>query len=135
MSPDLAVEIRYIPANGLTFEVDVCGSGERLALLLHGFPECSYSWRHQIPLFARLGYTVWAPNLRVYGRPTKLPRVLDYAIPHLVADVAGLIDAAGKRSTLLVGHDWGGGVGWRFAQNPPRPIDGWIVMNCPLPVK
>ena len=54
---------------------------------------------------------------------------------HLVADVAGLIDAAGKSSTLLVGHDWGGGVGWHFAQNPPRPIVGYVAMNCPHPAK
>jgi pimeloyl-ACP methyl ester carboxylesterase len=135
MPPDPAIETRFIPSNGLTFEVDFCGSGDRLALLLHGFPECSYSWRHQLPFLARLGYTVWAPNLRGYGLTTKPPRVLDYAMPHLVADVAGLIDAAGKRSTLLVGHDWGGGVGWHFAQNPPRPIEAFIALNCPHPAK
>jgi pimeloyl-ACP methyl ester carboxylesterase len=133
MSSDPAIETRFVPANGLTFEVDVCGDDDRLALLLHGFPECSYSWRHQMPFLARLGYTVWAPNLRGYGRSSKPPRVLDYAMPHLVADVAGLIDAAGKKSTLLVGHDWGGGVGWHFAMNPPRPIEGYIALNCPHP--
>ena len=135
MSPNPAIETRYIPANGLTFEVDVCGTGDRLALCLHGFPECSYSWRHQLPFLARLGYTAWAPNLRGYGRTTRPPRVLDYAMPHLVADVAGLIDAAGKKSTLLIGHDWGGGVGWHFAQKPPRPIEGYVVLNCPHPAK
>ena len=56
-----------VEANGLAFEVDMCGEGEKLALLLHGFPESKFSWRFQLPLFARLGYTAWAPNLRGYG--------------------------------------------------------------------
>jgi epoxide hydrolase 4 len=133
MSPDPAVETRFIAANRLAFEVDVCGTGDRLALCLHGFPECSYSWRHQLPFLARLGYTAWAPNLRGYGHTSRPTRVLDYAMPHLVADVAGLIDAAGKKSTLLIGHDWGGGVGWHFAQKPPRPIEGYVAVNCPHP--
>jgi epoxide hydrolase 4 len=127
------IQTQFVDANGLRFEVDTCGEGDRLALCLHGFPECSYSWRNQLPFLARLGYTVWAPNLRGYGHSSRPPRVLDYAMPHLVADVAGLIDAAGKRSTLLIGHDWGGGVGWHFAQQPPRPIEGYIALNCPHP--
>src|SRR3970282_1027840 len=93
---------RFVDANGLRFEVDACGDGERLALCLHGFPEHACSWRHQLPLLARLGYTAWAPNLRGYGNTTRPPHVRDYAMQHLLADVAGLIDAAGKRSTLLV---------------------------------
>jgi epoxide hydrolase 4 len=127
------VQTRFVQANGLTFEVDQCGTGDRLALCLHGFPECSYSWRHQLPLLARLGYTAWAPNLRGYGQSSRPHGTEAYAMPHLLADVAGLIDAAGKRSTLLIGHDWGGAIAWSFAQAPPRPIDRLIVLNMPHP--
>ena len=57
-------------------------------------------------------------------------------MPHLVADVAGLIDAANKKSTLLIGHDWGGGIGWHFAQKPPRPIGSChVALNCPYPAQ
>jgi epoxide hydrolase 4 len=127
------IRTQFVQANGLTFEVDQCGDGDRLALCLHGFPECSYSWRYQLPLLAKLGYTAWAPNLRGYGRTTRPAYIRDYALPHLHADVAGLIDAAGKRSTLLIGHDWGGAIAWNFVLNPTRPIERFIVMNLPHP--
>jgi pimeloyl-ACP methyl ester carboxylesterase len=127
------IRTQFVQANGLTFEVDQCGDGDRLALCLHGFPECSFSWRYQLPLLAKLGYTAWAPNLRGYGRTTRPAHIRDYALPHLHADVAGLIDAAGKRSTLLIGHDWGGAIAWNFVLQPTRPIERFIVMNLPHP--
>jgi pimeloyl-ACP methyl ester carboxylesterase len=127
------IQTSFIRANGLTFEVDHCGDGDRLALCLHGFPECAYSWRNQLPMLARLGYTAWAPNLRGYGRSSRPPRLNDYAMKHLITDVAGLIDAAGKRSTLLIGHDWGGAIGWIFVLEKVRPIERYIVMNLPHP--
>lgn len=127
------IQTRFVKANGLTFEVDQCGDGDRLALCLHGFPECAYSWRHQLPMLASLGYTAWAPNLRGYGRSSRPARLSDYAMRHLLADVAGLIDAAGKRSTVLIGHDWGGAIGWLFAIQAPRPIERFIVLNLPHP--
>lgn len=131
---DLSIRSRFVHANGLSFEVDQCGDGDKLALCLHGFPECSFSWRHQLPLLARLGCTAWAPNLRGYGRSSRPTRVADYAMPHILADIAGLIDAAGKRSTLLIGHDWGGGIGWMFLLEDARPIERFIVLNAPHPV-
>jgi pimeloyl-ACP methyl ester carboxylesterase len=123
----------FVQANGLRFHVATCGSGDRLALCLHGFPECWYSWRHQMPLLARLGYRVWAPDLRGYGETDRPPRVQDYAIERLMDDVAGLIDAAGARSTLLLAHDWGGIVAWYFAMRRLRPLDRLVMMNLPHP--
>ncbi|MSU76916.1 MAG: alpha/beta hydrolase [Gemmataceae bacterium] len=131
----ILIQTRFVQANGLTFEVDQCGDGDKLALCLHGFPECSFSWRYQLPLLARLGYTAWAPNLRGYGETTRPCYVGDYALSHLIADVAGLIDAAGKRSTLLIGHDWGGAIAWSFVLAPLRPIERFIVMNMPHPAR
>jgi pimeloyl-ACP methyl ester carboxylesterase len=122
-----------ITANGLDFEVAVCGDGPKFALCLHGFPECNYSWRYQMPLLARMGYTVWAPNLRGYGGSGRPGRVRDYRIRHLVDDVAGLIDAAGAKETLLMAHDWGGAIAWLFALAEIRPLERFIVMNLPHP--
>jgi len=129
------IRTEFVNANGLTFEVDQCGDGDRLALCLHGFPECSFSWRYQLPLLAKLGYTAWAPNLRGYGRSSRPKYIRDYALPHLLADVAGLIDAAGKRSTLLIGHDWGGAIAWSFVLQPTRPIERFIALNIPHPAR
>lgn len=99
------VETHFVQTNGLCFEVEQCGSGDQLALCLHGFPECSYSWRYQISLLADLGYRVWAPNLRGYGRSSRPKKIADYRIDLLLADIAALIDAAHCQSVLLIGHD------------------------------
>ena len=128
-----AIDTIRVEANGLDFEVAACGNGPRFALLLHGFPECNHSWRHQLPVLAEMGYTAWAPNLRGYGRTSRPSRVADYRMRHLVDDVAGLIDAAGAERTLLVGHDWGGAIAWIFALAGIRPLDRFIVMNLPHP--
>src|SRR5262245_5333361 len=123
----------FLRVNGLQLHVATCGSGERLALCLHGFPECWYSWRHQMPLLARLGYRVWAPDLRGYGDTDRPARVQDYAIERLMDDVGGLIDAAGAGSTVLLGHDWGGVIAWYFALRRVRPLERLVVMNLPHP--
>ena len=130
---DAAITTRFVDANGLRFEVVECGDGDRFALCLHGFPESAFSWRHQLPLLARRGYRVWAPNLRGYGRSSRPGRVEDYRMDRLTADVAGLIDAAGARTTLLVGHDWGGGIAWMTAIERRRRLSGLIIMNAPHP--
>jgi epoxide hydrolase 4 len=127
------VKTHFIKANGLCFEVDECGSGERLALCLHGFPECSYSWRYQMPLLAELGYQVWAPNLRGYGHSSRPSKVGDYRADHLLADIAALIDASSCQSVLLIGHDWGAALAWLFAIQKSRPLAGLIIMNVPHP--
>jgi len=123
----------FVRANGLQFHVASCGGGEDLALCLHGFPECWYSWRHQLPLLARLGYRAWAPDLRGYGETDRPPHLEDYAIEHLVDDVAGLIDASGCRSTLLIAHDWGAVIAWVFAMRRARPLNRLVIMNVPHP--
>src|SRR5713226_2109527 len=95
-----------VAANGITFEVAETGSGDRLALCLHGFPEHGVSWRHQMPFLASLGYRVWAPNLRGYGGTDSPRDVAAYRLDVLVKDVAGLIRASGARETLVIAHDW-----------------------------
>jgi pimeloyl-ACP methyl ester carboxylesterase len=130
-------KIEQVKANGLSFEVHTAGdpASDRLALLLHGFPEHAYSWRHQLPLFAKLGYRVWAPNQRGYGKSDKPRGVASYRIDALVADVAGLIDAAGARRVTLVGHDWGGLVAWELAARRTRALEQLVIMNVPHPAR
>ena len=123
-----------VEANGLRFEVLELGQGDRLALCLHGFPEHAVSWRRQMPVLAGMGYRVWAVNQRGYGRSTRPPAIADYALPHLVADVAGLVDASGARSTVLIGHDWGAMVAWCFAAGQVRPLERLVIMNVPHPL-
>jgi pimeloyl-ACP methyl ester carboxylesterase len=109
------------------------GSGERLALCLHGFPEHAYSWHHQMPMLAEQGYRVWAPNLRGYGN-TDSPRQIDaYRLETLVADVMALIGAAGAKETLLLGHDWGGALAWLVAMDHPAMVERVIICNLPHP--
>jgi pimeloyl-ACP methyl ester carboxylesterase len=86
-----------------------------------------------MPMLARMGYTVWAPNLRGYGESSRPGRVRDYRIRHLVDDVAGLIDATGAEETLLIAHDWGGAIAWIFALAEIRRLQGLVVLNIPHP--
>ena len=127
----------FVEANGMCFEVDQCGDGPRLALFLHGFPESKASWRLLTPALARLGYTCWAPNMRGYGASSRPARRRDYRLEHLLADVAGLIDAARARGiagpVTLVAHDWGGIIGWSFLIADVRPVERFVVMNFPHP--
>ena len=129
-----ASKTRLVKANGLSFEVTMQGIGDKLALCLHGFPEHAHSWRYQMPLLASLGYEVWAPNLRGYGRSSRPDRVANYALEHLLSDVAGLIDAAGNRPTTLIAHDWGALIAWYFAMRAIRPLEKLVIVNVPHPV-
>ena len=133
VTPPDAIRHEYVYANGLRFHVAAAGEGDKLALLLHGFPELWYSWRHQMPLLARLGYKVWAPDLRGYGETDRPDRMRDYAIETLMDDVAGLIDASGTKSTFLLAHDWGGLIAAFFATRKVRPLERFGLMNIPHP--
>jgi pimeloyl-ACP methyl ester carboxylesterase len=128
-----ALQTRTVHANGLDFHVAVAGTGSRLALLLHGFPESSFSWRHQMGLLEELGYLVWAPDLRGYGRSERPPGVAAYALETLEEDVAGLIEASGAREVLLVGHDWGAVIAWSYAMHGRIPVQRLVIMNVPHP--
>jgi len=128
---DASIRHEFIEAGGLRFHIAACGEGERLALCLHGFPECWYSWRHQMPVLADLGYRVWAPDLRGYGETTKPPHLQDYAIEKLIGDVGALIDASGAPSVTLIGHDWGAIIAWYCAMRKIRPLERLIIMNAP----
>lgn len=124
-----------VHTNGLRLRVRTAGppDGERLALLLHGFPECWFSWRDQMPLLARLGYRVWAPDLRGYGESDRPRGVSPYRLDALLGDVAGLIDAARAKEVVLIAHDWGGAIAWEFVARRVRPVDRFVALNIPHP--
>jgi pimeloyl-ACP methyl ester carboxylesterase len=110
------------------------GSGP-LVVLLHGFPEFWWSWRHQIPALAAAGFHVVAPDLRGYNLSDRPTRVADYGLRHLTADVAGLIRAMDERKAHVVGHDWGGGIAWEFAMLYPHMLERLAILNAPHPVR
>jgi epoxide hydrolase 4 len=132
-SPDSGISQRFIDANGQRFELAECGSGDRLALCLHGFPELNYSWRFQMPMLAARGWRVWAPNLRGYGASSKPGAVKDYRLDTLIEDVAALIDAAGAKEVMLIAHDWGAIIAWHFAIKKLRHLTRLVIMNVPHP--
>jgi pimeloyl-ACP methyl ester carboxylesterase len=128
-----AIRHERVRANGIDFNVATLGSGPRLALCLHGFPESSFSWRHQMPMLADLGFRVWAPDLRGYGGSSRPGGVESYALEHLEEDVAALIEASGAKEVVLVGHDWGALIAWYYAMFGRPPISRLIIMNVPHP--
>ena len=130
---DGRIRSERIAANGLQFEVDMCGAGQRLALCLHGFPEHSFSWRFQLPMLAELGFNAWAPNLRGYGNTTRPVGVQAYRMDELIEDVAGLIEASGCKETVLIAHDWGAVIAWQFALRKRLPLAKLIICNVPHP--
>jgi pimeloyl-ACP methyl ester carboxylesterase len=104
-----------------------------LIILLHGFPEFWYSWRHQFPALAQAGYRVLAPDLRGYNTSDKPAGVWAYAMDHLVDDVVQLIERESHGPAYLVGHDWGGVIAWRCAALHPRLIKKLAILNAPHP--
>lgn len=136
--PGSGMTARFVEANGLRFElVEANPEGDRLAILLHGFPELNISWRHQIAFLAERGWRVWAPNLRGYGASARPKGVNAYHIDRLTEDVGALIDAARAErpasEVMLGAHDWGGAIAWDFAMRKVRPLDRLVVMNMPHP--
>jgi pimeloyl-ACP methyl ester carboxylesterase len=104
-----------------------------LLILLHGFPEFWYGWRHQIGRFADNGYQVWAPDQRGYNLSDKPSGVSAYHIDTLARDVIGLIAAAGHKQAYVVGHDWGAAVAWHIATVHPEKVKKLGILNVPHP--
>ena len=125
---------RFVAANGARFHVAEAGAGP-LVLLLHGFPQFWWAWRHQLGTLAAAGYRAVAMDLRGYGASDKPPR--GYDTGNLVADVAGVIRALGEPNAVVVGHDWGGWIAWSMPSMAPavtRAI-GIVSMAHPLQLR
>jgi len=102
-------------------------------LLLHGFPDTHVVWRKQVPALAAAGYRVLAPDLRGYGRTDAPGGVFDYTMDKLVGDVLGLLDALHIDKVFLVGHDWGGVIGWQVAALAPQRVHRYVAMSTGHP--
>lgn len=123
----------YIITNGIKLHYVTQGEGP-LMLMLHGFPEFWYSWRYQIPEFAKY-FQVVALDLRGYNDSDKPKEQSAYVMAEFVKDVEGVIKGLGYSKCILVGHDWGGAIAWNFAYNYPDMVERLIILNLPHPAK
>lgn len=121
---------QMIATNGIRLRTVVEGDGP-LVVLLHGWPQCWYLWRHQIDPLKRAGYRVAVPDQRGVGGSDCPPGVEDYDILALSADVAGILDALGEEKAYLVGHDWGCIIAWHVALLYPHRFHSVIGMSVP----
>ena len=125
---------RTISANGIELFVLEQGEGP-LVLLCHGWPELSYSWRHQIPAIAEAGFHVVAPDMRGFGR-TSAPAEIDaYSIFDTVGDMVALVAALGENRAAIVGHDWGAPVAWHAALFRPEMFSAVAGLSVPPPYR
>lgn len=139
MAPDEAVvriegpwTHRAVHAGGTRFHVVEAGEGP-LVLLLHGFPQFWWTWRHQLASLPAAGYRAVAVDLRGYGGSDKPPR--GYDLPTLAADAAGLIKALGETGAIVVGHDWGGLLAWTMAVLDPKCVHRLVTVSAPHPLR
>jgi pimeloyl-ACP methyl ester carboxylesterase len=126
----VAVHSRYVTTNGIRLYCLEAGPVDGpLVLLLHGFPELAYSWRHQVAGLGRAGFHVVAPDLPGYGRSDK-PDVT-YDCEWIDACLVGVVDALGHDRAVIAGHDWGGLLVWIMARQYPTRVAGVIGVNTP----
>ncbi len=121
---------RFIETNGIRMHIAEQGTGP-LVVLLHGFPELWYSWRHQLAALADAGYHAVAPDQRGYGRTDRPAEIERYTQLHLVGDIVGLLDALGEEKAVLVGHDWGGQATYNTALLRPDRVRGVVLLSVP----
>ncbi|MFC6836557.1 alpha/beta fold hydrolase [Halomarina ordinaria] len=131
---DLPGTSRYVTTDGVTLHVRAVGPEDGpLAVLLHGFPEFWYGWRHQLDALAGAGYRVLIPDQRGYNLSDKPEGTSAYRVDRLVEDVVGLLDDAGAETARVVGHDWGAMVAWCLALDRPGRVERLGILNVPHP--
>lgn len=123
--------MKRIATNGIELELADDGEGEPV-VLLHGFPELAYSWRHQIPALNQAGYRTLAPNLRGYAGSSAPPDPEQYDQLTLAGDVVGLLDALGLETAVVVGHDWGATLAWTCAVMHPDRFPAVAALSVPF---
>ena len=128
--PEESWRHRRVETNGIRLHIVEEGEGFPV-VLCHGFPELSYSWRHQIPALAAAGLRAIAPDLRGYGESDKPEAIEEYDIQHLVGDLVGLLDTLDIEKAVFVGHDWGSIVVWSLAVMHPQRVERVVSLNVP----
>ena len=122
---------RMIETNDIRLHVAEQGEGP-LIILCHGFPECWYSWRHQLPALAKAGFRAVAPDLRGYGRSDRPEEVEKYTILDDIGDIVGLVDALGAKQAVIAGHDIGAAIAWQAALLRPDRFRAVIALSPPF---
>ena len=125
---------RTISANGIEIFIHEQGEGP-LVLLCHGWPELSYSWRHQIPAIAAAGFYVVAPDMRGFGRTSAPAEIGAYTIFDNVGDMVALVAATGQKQAAIIGHDWGAPVAWHAALFRPDIFTAVAGLSVPPPLR
>jgi pimeloyl-ACP methyl ester carboxylesterase len=133
-APDVwdQVEHKYADSNGVKIHYAVLGEGP-LVVMIHGFPDFWYTWRHQMRALADAKYRVAAVDLRGYDLSDKPKGVDSYKMPLLVGDIAAVVSAEKAGKAIIVGHDWGGSVAWNVAMSKPEITQLLIICNLPHP--
>jgi pimeloyl-ACP methyl ester carboxylesterase len=122
---------RMIETNGIRLHAAEQGEGP-LIILCHGFPECWYSWRHQLPALAKAGFRAVAPDLRGYGHSDRPEDVEKYTILDDIGDIVGLADALGAEQAVIAGHDIGAAIAWQTALLRPDRFRAVIALSPPF---
>ena len=128
MAAKFGGQVRYVESNGIRLRLVEAGEGP-LVILVHGWPESWYSWRHQLQPLAAAGYHVVVPDMRGYGGSDIPAEIEDYNILQLTADVAGIVTAVGAESAVIVGHDWGAPIAWQSALLYPEIFTAVVGMS------
>jgi pimeloyl-ACP methyl ester carboxylesterase len=126
------VEHRYADSDGVRIHYAVLGDGP-LVVMIHGFPDFWYTWRHQMRALADQKYRVAAVDMRGYDLSDKPKGVEQYAMPLLVGDIAAVVKAVKQTDAIIIGHDWGGAVAWNVAMTRPEITRLLIICNLPHP--
>ncbi|MEX2158692.1 MAG: alpha/beta hydrolase [Dehalococcoidia bacterium] len=122
---------RTVQTNGINMHIAEAGEGP-LVLMLHGFPELWYSYRHQLPALADAGYHAVAPDIRGYGQSDAPQPIEAYAMKQHLADALGLLDVLGAETAVVVGHDWGAPMAWNSAALYPERYRAVVGMSVPF---
>ncbi len=126
----MADAFQMIETNGIRLRARVEGEGP-LVVMVHGFPESWYSWRHQIPVVANAGYKVAAIDVRGYGGSEKPHEIYDYSMKEITADIAGIPAAMGYDKAILMGHDWGAPLVWHTSLYHPDQVSAVAALSVP----
>ncbi|NUM52055.1 MAG: alpha/beta hydrolase [Candidatus Hydrogenedentes bacterium] len=125
------VQHGYADNNGVKIHYAALGEGP-VVVMVHGFPDFWYSWRHQMAALSGQFKCV-AMDLRGYNLSDNPSGDENYAVPHLLGDVAAVIKAQGVEKAIVVGHDWGGAIAWQFAMHMPNMVERLVICNLPHP--
>ncbi|HMJ71113.1 MAG TPA: alpha/beta hydrolase [Cyclobacteriaceae bacterium] len=121
----------YPILNGIRYHYAEAGDGP-LVVMIHGFPELWYSWRHQLTALAEAGYHAVAPDLRGFGESEVSANVKDYSLLQHASDVKALIDHVGVQEATIIGHDWGANIMWIMPMLYPQTVKAVASLSIPF---